>query len=232
MIKPIPEELQGSRGWQLVLNGEEVKEVKSLVLSHPKFGVLSYGLTPAGYDDWGFDEVGGGGSVTIPFIRGGEEEDIFIGLLREERWTQGGYAWNVPRGFLNPEEQHFETAIREAQEEVGFTRLASRLFLLPGHPGNPNSAFFITGRDRGVHYFAFEVYHAEVQGLNLVNPEEEILYGEGARYKFRSDLVTGISPVGKKIVGCLFFSIDKAVGIADQFTEVAASRLRQFLLSK
>lgn len=140
----------------MYLDGKPFDQVASIVIEHPQLGTLTYGETPLGYDSWSFHEHGGGGSVTLPFIV--VEDGLFVGVVRQLRPNQGGEVWNAPRGFLDPGEDRAFGAARELAEEVGLPAATSRVFPLPGQPGNPNSTFFETWAEgEGVTFFGMEV---------------------------------------------------------------------------
>src|SRR3989344_1136046 len=139
VLTTIAAENQTKRGWKLELNGEPVENVSGLRLHNDRFGTLEYGATPAGYDSWCFEEVGGGGSVIVPYFVD-PSGMIYIGLVTQDRYTMGGKVENLPRGFLKGEETHFQAAQREADEEFRFN-LADRFSeLFPQTPTNWNSA--------------------------------------------------------------------------------------------
>lgn len=160
LTRPLPEGVRSN--WRLAVNGEPVSEVRHVVLDHPAFGTLSYGLTAAGYDGWTFHEPGGGGAVIVPFVRG--ERGVLVGLIEQSRPHQGGRVLQVPRGFIDPGESHAEAARRELLEEMGIGGNAT-LAELPGEPANPNSTFFETAAPgEGVRFFGLEVPRASVVG--------------------------------------------------------------------
>ena len=94
-------------GWNVAVfdtlgNEIEVPGGVGLVLcNNPKMGVTaSYGLTPGGYDGVLIHENGGGGDIVVPyFFKDGER---YIGLVEQNRFTQGGKVLNLPRGYRDP----------------------------------------------------------------------------------------------------------------------------------
>ena len=219
LIKPIP--AGKNRGWQVLLNGKEVKDVQSVQIKS-KYGLLSYGLTPGGYDGWSFHEAGGGGSVTVPYLYTGDKQ-LFIGLYEEERPNQGGRVLNVPRGFIDPGETHFQCAARELTEEFGsIMDVAKRVFKLPGLPTNPNSAFFETwGSGEGVHFHAIQIL------------EDEVVVGTaGIFLKMKAQLGTDAathikasSKIANAIACSQFIPWREAVALGDAFTQCGIARL-------
>lgn len=217
LIGPIPKGTR--RGWEVRLNGEIVEEVTELEISS-RFGNLRYGMRQEGYDGLLFHETGGGGSVTIPYFIKNPGE-IFVGMVWQSRPTQGGFVWNVPRGFLAPGESHFAAAGRELAEETGFTPLQERIRLLGGGV-NPNSAFFDTslmGEEMlcGVNFFALEVDSNEVEAQ------------QDGTLRFREGFLRGVSRVGETILGCAFHPISFAISVSDMFTVAGCARLLQYL---
>lgn len=205
--------MQQKRSWEVELNGEVIEKVLHLKISNSKFGEVNYGLTPAGYDGWSFHEIGGGGVVTVPFsIIDGE---LYVGLVKQLRHNQGGEAWNVPRGFLSPDENHFKAAIREYEEEVRYLSPDKRVKPLEGESCNPNSAFFETAeKGEGVKYYSIEILPTQLE----LDPEQNA-------FRFRSGLLEPATKQAELILKCRFFGWRKAVQVADMFTVAAAGRL-------
>lgn len=231
VLKQIAEENQTKRGWTLVLNGQPVEHVTSLQLTNPRFGTLEYGTTPQGYDSWCFEENGGGGSVIIPYfildrefdpVFPDKQKELYIGLVQQDRYTMGGKVWNLPRGFLAPNENHFQAAQREAGEELGFN-LAERFRALPGDPQNPNSAFFVTGENKGVRFFGLEITSDE-----LVYVEN----GHNGTYKFQEDVLMPVSKTAELILGSVFVPYHHALACADMFTAAGIGRLLPEVMHK
>ncbi|MCH7641427.1 NUDIX domain-containing protein [Patescibacteria group bacterium] len=206
------------KGWSLLVNGNPVQDVAQLVLFHPKFGALYYGKSPSGnYDQWSFHEIGGGGSVTVPFVL--VEGALYIGTVSQPRPLQdtSGPVPNLPRGFLDPGESHFEAAKRETEEELGITATS---FELPGEPTNPNSAFFETwGEGEGARFFGLEF------GENMVKAK-----GEG--YVLDEGLVSPVSKSAEGIMSAGFIPWQKAALVGDIFTIAGVARLTAYLESE
>ena len=222
VLKQIAVKNQSKRGWTITLNGQEMIVVTSLRLHNPRFGTLEYGVTPQGYDSWCFEEVGGGGSVIVPYviIAGG----LFIGLVQQDRYTMGGKVWNLPRGFLAENETHFEAAQRESGEELRFN-LAERFSELPGLPANPNSAFFVTlGDGKGVRFYGLEIKVGEVESVETIE--------FGNMLKLRDKALKPVSKVGELIFGCNFVPWVKALQSNDMFTAAGIGRLLPAVISK
>lgn len=216
LIKPIPEETQTKRGWTVEVNGKVVPDVSSVRLSHPRFGELNYGLTPGGYDGLSFHEVGGGGAVTVPYVIINEE--LYIGLVEQYRHNQGGKIWNLPRGFLDPGENHFGAAIRETKEETGFTfSVPKRLKELAAWPGNPNSAFFETPtKDEGVRFYALQILPDEV---------EETTEAGITTFRFKPGLLKPASKQAEIISRCEFAHWTETMKLGDLFTRAGVGTL-------
>lgn len=142
-IRRIPEDK--GRGWTVLVDGEERKVGKVEISS--KFGTLSYGLRPEGYDGWTFREQGGGGAVTVPYASTPEGE-LLMGLLLEKRANMGDEpVWCAIGGFVDPGETHAQAQAREADEETGLD--AARAQELAGMATNANRAFFVADASAG-----------------------------------------------------------------------------------
>jgi 8-oxo-dGTP pyrophosphatase MutT (NUDIX family) len=189
-----------------------------LTIECSRFGVLAYGITPAGYDGWSFQEVGGGGSVIIPYLMRGE--DLYIGVVRQHRYNQGGEVLNVPRGFLDRGESPHETAIREMSEETGYNADKRKVIDLGGQPANPNSAFFDTSEaGEGVKFFAVEIFEHEIE----TRDGKLTLRSE---WHNRSHLEERLR---EGIAGSYFIHWTEAAQLADMFSNAAVARLQAFL---
>src|SRR3990172_1548795 len=215
LLEPIPEGMD--RGWSLLINGDSVPNVSMLELRHPKYGALFYGKSPSGdHDQWSFHEKGGGGSVTIPFaiVKG----SLHIGVVRQPRPLQDRFnpVLNVPRGFLDPGETHFQAAERESGEELGI----KATFQLPGDPANPNSTFFETWAEgEGVRFFGLEV-------------NRNLLVADGNDYNLNPDSITPVTKTAEGIMGARFISWQMAVMLGDLFTRGGVASLLGHLVSE
>lgn len=205
VMEPIPQGM--TRGWQVLINGQPYDgKVETLQVTNSRYGLLTYGKNPAGmYDSWAFHEIGGGGAVIVPFIL--IQGEIWIGVVQQIRLFQSGTpVLNVPRGFLDPNEKHFEAAVRETEEETGFSQ-GSRVFQLPGEPLNPNSAFFETwGDGEGVKFFAVEILQSEIEP------------GEGDTYVFKPGVLNPVNKTAEGILKSVFIPWRKAALLGDSFT--------------
>jgi len=181
-------------GWKLFVDGKEVAAQAVELLS--RFGLLRWGFNGA-YDTWGFEEPGGGGSVLVPYFID-EHGMLWIGVVRQPRPFQSETpVLNLPRGFMEPGETHFQTGTREGSEEVGVNG-KERVFLLDGEGGNPNSTFFITvgknedGTSKGVRFYGVRFTADEVEA------------SDGLTYTFREGVVTAVTLDAEKIMGTVF----------------------------
>lgn len=200
---------QGKRGWRVELNGQVVPMVEQLKLTNSRFGVLEYGLTDSGYDSWQFHEVGDGGSVIIPYAKIGNQ--IFIGMVQQNRPNQGGIVWNIPRGFLAFDTNHFATAQQELEEEVGI--ISREIQLLGGRGMNPNSTFFVTEKGEGARVYCLEI-------------KQEDLIDKGVDgWMFNPKVLRPLSKSAEQIFGCRFFPWQQATEVGDMFTLAAIARL-------
>jgi 8-oxo-dGTP pyrophosphatase MutT (NUDIX family) len=143
-------------------------------------------------------------------------DHLLIGVVEQYRNKQGGTVLNVPRGFVQEGEEHDETATRELVEETGFQ---GRPFLLPGHPLNPNSAFFETGADGGckVYGFCLTADQVEIDITGVVFPITDELPAD---------------KTGELIGKCRFIPIAEALRLGDMFSVAGAARLLLFLYFK
>lgn len=237
---PTDQGSQAKRGWTVEINGKVVPEISSVRISNPGFGDFNYGRTPEGYDSWRFHELGGGGSVIVPYAV--VDERLYVGLLTQRRSTQIGCLdrWGVPRGFLNPQESYFETALREAQEEIGKTSfsLAERLVDLQeelhAEPSNPNSAFFETlSAKEGVSFFALRIVPEELEKVPGYWCGD---YDYLPAFNFKKGVLEplpDLEPKDKKqaeqILGCGFYDLSDAVRVKDGFTRQAIALLREYM---
>jgi ADP-ribose pyrophosphatase YjhB (NUDIX family) len=106
-----------------------------------KFGNLTYGLRPEGYDAWVFRQTGGGGEVTLPFSYSPNGQ-LLIGLVKENRANMGeDPVWCIIGGFVGPKELQGEAQVRRAADEAGLdTRKARKI---GGANPNCNRLFFV-----------------------------------------------------------------------------------------
>jgi len=168
LIRPIPPELRSERGWTVHVDGDRLESVAVVIIEHPHYGKLSYGLTPHGYDGWVFAEARGGVGLLVHVELDGE---LFVVVVEQDRPNQGGFVLNIPRGFIDLDEDPLTAARRELKEETGLELAAERFVQLPGAPGNPNSAFFDTrGPDTGVRFYAVRLEPAELPGQSWARP--------------------------------------------------------------
>ena len=143
-MKPIPKD--NARGWTVTIDGEERSGIGLIELSS-RFGTLTYGLRPEGYDAWAFREEGGGGVVTIPYTID-PNGNVFVGLIQEKRTNMGSEpVLCVIGGFVDPDETHDSAQIRETAEESGLDARKSQH--LDGAGANPNRAFFVADAMKG-----------------------------------------------------------------------------------
>ncbi len=148
-VGPIPPGT--SPGWTVTQGDGGTVEISS------RFGTLSYGLRPEGYDGWVFAEHNGGGAVTLPYTYD-KDGNLLIGLIEENRCNMGGYnVLCVIGGFVDPQETHDQAQVRESQEEAGVNTASARK--LQGLSFNPNRAFFVAdaSKGEGIHAYAIRI---------------------------------------------------------------------------
>jgi len=192
LLKELP--LGRLPGWQLFVDGKEVGARVVELLS--EYALFRWGFNGV-YDTLGIEEPGGGGAVLVPYFVDADGM-LWIGVVKQPRPYQSEEpVLNLPRGFMNPGETHFETAIREDSEEIGSGE-ESRITLLDGEGGNPNSTFFITvgtnadGSLKGVRFYGVRFSKNEVETLN------------GVVYRFREGVVSAVTLDAEKIMGTAF----------------------------
>jgi len=182
-------------GWSLTTeyDGDLLRRAK---LGNPHFGVLYYGKSPSGnYDQWWFQEVGGGGSVILPYTVDPSGR-TFIGLVLQRRPLQDevNLVWGFPRGFKPREMTHDEAAAMEYREETGDFS-AVEVVRLEGDGGNPNNAFF-DSREGGMQFYTVKLPWEAF----IPNPQ-----GEGI--VFRTNELTAEQKL-ELIQGCVFIEDD------------------------
>lgn len=218
LIEPIPSEKQKGRNWIVKINNQEISDVNLLEIENPNYGIVSYGLTKDGYDGWSFRDVGG--AVTIPFCF--YNGKLFVGVIQQCRHNQGGYVWNVPRGFLNLGEDLHTTAQRELVEESGYSSEKHQIIQLPGESGNCNSAFFETpDESNAVAFYAVEIDKSEL------NKEAETLVFKPEMLNNSEENLQNRSL--EMIKEMKFILWTEAALLSDMFSNTAVARLIAYL---
>jgi 8-oxo-dGTP pyrophosphatase MutT (NUDIX family) len=212
LVTEIPADEQVT--WRVEVNGKKVNSPRLVHVSSDRFGVLSFGQRPEGTQGWSWREIGGGGSGIVLFHID-EEKKLRIGLLLEGRPNMGGDVWNIPRGFINPGDTHFDSACSELSEEVGIQNPDDRLFQLLGFPANANSTFFDTSEGGGFHFFGFEVKKDEVKKAG--DASKTLIFKQGS--------LTPKSKMGERIYGCHFFPWNTVATMSDMFSNAGFARL-------
>lgn len=241
-ISEIPASRANTKGWVLTLDGR-VTDYRILELKNPKYGTIAAGQTPGGYDSWAFHEIGGGGSVSVPYtIINGK---LFIGVVAEKRPNLGGIVLNVPRGFLTKlqgaVEKASDAAKRELQEETGLSAeeiLGNQKSLHRDSAGvNMNSAFFVTVvYEEGVHFFAAKIRDdimSKYSGERSL--EEEIGCRVGTTEVYRADKNIAKNKnldVWENIYGLYFIPWEEAVELRDIFTIGVVGKLIKLVAKK
>lgn len=218
---PIPKNIKPV--WQVFIDGQPVKKYGHLA-AKSKFGLMNIGLIMAGGQHITIQDINSGGSVIIPFVIIQNQQvislkqlnkrksyKVYAGLIEQLRDMQGGLIWNVPRGYAEKGDRGHQTATRELAEETG---LAGKVFLLPGHPLNPNSTYFETGSSDGVKIYAINLGPDKAawqikRVVLLDNPQPTEVY--------------------EKISQCQFFPLAELSQLGDMFSVAAESRLRYYL---
>jgi len=203
------------RGWTVCIDGLPT-EVSTLDIENDHIGTsLRYGQRPEGYDGFVIHERGGGGAVTAPYVVASRK--LFVGTVLEDRPTQGGWVWNVPRGMLDADETHEQGAIREFGEETGYRKIGSRIIKL-AEGLNCNSATY----DTSVEGEGISVY-----AVPFAEPELEATDGE---YMFpHGTIPLDNSKLGEKIVTARFKPIEEIMQLKDMFSVMAGGLVMNHL---
>jgi len=212
------QESQAKRGWDVIINGEIVPNVTSAVLHQRQMDVkVQYGQHPSGYDSIEIHEPGGGGSVTVPYAI--VEGHLLIGVVAQNRPAAGGVVMELPRGFLDPGENHDETALRETHEETGLDAVKSRLIKL-GNERNPNSTFFNTSKEgEGVSFYAIQVEPDELVKIDNTDGTSYYAFTSAIQAEAQGD------KTGERILGSKFIPVSEAVDSSDILTEAGVGLL-------
>jgi len=217
-ISEIPDDKKESRDWTILLDRVEFVDLAIIQIVNPRVGVVTYGMTPDGHDGWNFHEVGGGGSVIVPYAVW--KKELFIGVIKQDRPNQGGNVLQLPRGLLDAGEDHFDAALRELSEEIGNKFSQKEIMLLGGDPCNPNSTFFVTTPpDEGVRFYAIQFRSNELMPL---------MEGEGYTLQpglLKESATTQATEFAERILGCQFIPWPKAAQLGDMFTVAGVGRL-------
>lgn len=209
-VTPIP--LGKKRGWQVKIDGQPAEDVGMIEVVSERFGTLSHGLRPEGYDGWCFRENGGGGAVTLPYTKM-HSGILLVGLIEENRPNMGGAALCIIGGFINPGEKHEDAQVREAAHEAGLN--SAEAAKLEGLPINSNRAFFVAdpARDEGVHAYAIEI------------PVEYVVAG-GPTDPLRYQIPEEVKAQFGKIANVQLFPVNVAIRMtADALALAAIARL-------
>lgn len=210
------------RGWELLVNGELVKDVRTMSLTHSGMGIdVNYGLHPAGYDTIRIHEQGGGGAVTVPYAL--IDGRLHIGVVNQNRPAAGGAVDEIPRGFVDPKETHEDAVVREMAEETGLSTLAERFFELGRHK-NPNTTFFDTSApDEGVRFY----------GLEITSEELELAVDDngGPYYRFKEGIRDQAeTKVEERILGSRFVPVGELIHSSDLMTSAGVGLLTTHML--
>lgn len=202
-------------GWKLFIDGRET--VATFLELASRFGLFRWGYNGA-YDTWGFEEPGGGGSVLVPYFID-EKGLLWVGVVKQPRPFQSEEpVLNLPRGFLDPGQSHFQAAITEGAEEIGLQE-QQRVFLLDGDPGNPNNTFFVTaGRNTSGELNGIRFYGVRFNFSEMV-PEGR------QTYKFGDGVVQPVTKDAERIMGCNFIPWTQAARLGCMMTNAGVARL-------
>lgn len=171
------------------------------------------------YDAIRYWELGGGGTVTIPWTI--FEGELWIGVVTQYRMHAGGYIQNAPRGYMKV---GGTTRAQNAAEEVGEEMGPKVVDIAPptqleGEGVNMYTAVFWTATPGEGNSF----HAAEVDPQYLVRHDEGSL-------RFKADLIAPEG--GESIVKCEFIPWQAAVRGRDGLTIVGVARLIAHLVDK
>ena len=122
----------------------------------------------------GIDAEGVSGVAVLP------ESDGRLALINVYRHPLGASLWEVPRGFVDPDEQPNDAAVRELKEETGLAVSADRLLPLgivapePGLIAARVRLFVALGCEQTGRPLAAELGHTETRFFTLTQIDEEI----------------------------------------------------------
>lgn len=207
LVRALTSDEKENRGWKVIVDGEEV-DASEAELRNEKMGLsIRYGMRAEGYDGAVISMPSGGGSVIVPWTIW--EDELYIGVLLQERKLQGGQVHNLPRGFVDPNETHLEAANREAQEEleeagIDVSKILQVESLLDAGV-NPDSAFFDTSNQgEGVHFFSMRVDPQLLEMFINIGLDEPLSIVLSPHLLFKKDLVRPVTSQVEKITGCYF----------------------------
>jgi 8-oxo-dGTP pyrophosphatase MutT (NUDIX family) len=208
-VTPVPDDLPDNKCWDVTVKRSPSGRASEVTIESERHGTVSYGLRDGLYPSWVFREVGGGGAVTLPFVKDPNGK-VLIGLLLEDRPNMGGKRWCIPGGFIDPGETHVEAGMRETLEEVGVFQ--PPVLELEGPPINPNRAFFDADPSKGEGVRAF--------GMEL--PYAWLVPGEQGTFHLADGIQVGV----KSPKNLTFFTARDAIHVTgDGFAAMAIGKL-------
>ncbi|MEI6627173.1 MAG: NUDIX hydrolase [bacterium] len=162
-MKQIPE--SAKRAWKATATdcaGRSVELLPGQLEIESKFGILTYGKHPMGYDTLSFHENDGGGAVTL-FYSYGEDGQLLLGLLLENRPNLGPKpVLCIVGGFVDPGENHSQTQKREAAEETGIK--SNHAMPIPGKKFASNRSFSVLANEKeGIAAYALFVNENDIE---------------------------------------------------------------------
>ncbi len=195
MFSMSPLEDETKRGWQVLADGEEIHPKLLQLVS--KYGTLTLGVRPEGYQSWCWKEAGGGGAVTILFSYSPEKK-LYVGTVPEDRPNLGGVRLCAIGGMAESGRTKAELQQVETEEEAGVDTAKA---VLLSAPKVNDRLFFIADaqEDEGVHFYAFEL------------PFEHLVENSDESYRLRPDASVIDPERDRKREGLVFWPWYQAV---------------------
>lgn len=140
--------------WIVMADGERIYP-RLLTFEHPKFGKMSLGRWPQGFQSWSYKSADQG-TVTIPWSKTPDGE-LLLALIYADRPCAGGLIWDRIGGAVEAGESLAAAQAREAGEEAGVD--ASKAKPIIGGPINPDTARYeyTRGTDTGLYIYELEI---------------------------------------------------------------------------
>ncbi|MEK7514452.1 MAG: NUDIX domain-containing protein [Patescibacteria group bacterium] len=141
-----PFEKGEERKYRIFADGKEIFPETLRIEGHGECAWM-LGTRPEGWQGLLYREVGGGGSVTVPWVRM-ENGDILVGMVHEKRPNMGeSPVWCAIGGMITPGETREQARLREGEEESGMKTHDAHF--LPGPGVVQDRLFYIANIEKG-----------------------------------------------------------------------------------